>query len=323
MMMYQFKAPHRNWLPGPEYLDLYRDTTLAEPATLFDDWRYKTAAAEQQAMTISDHLRAGWDLKIPGGEDWDRLTRQFNEDQLERFRAAYEEDNEAYEELEGNELTRWKYQRYIKDYLRTIAAVDRNVGRVLDYLETSGLAENTIVVYTSDQGFYLGDHNWFDKRWMYEESLEIPLLIRWPGVVEPGTESDALVQNLDFPETFLDVAGLEVPDDMQGRSLEPILRNGGEAPSDWRDAIYYHYYEYPGAHSVRRHYGIRTQRYKLMHFYHLGDWELYDLARDPEELNSVHDNPRYDDTMERLRGRLEDLRDRYEVPAEDPYPDPE
>ncbi len=216
---------------------------------------------------------------------------------------------------------RWKYQRYLKDYLRTIASIDDNLGRVLDYLERSGLAENTVVIYSSDQGFYLGDHGWYDKRWMYEESLRMPLIVRWPRVVEPGSENSDLVQNLDFAETFLDMAGVETPSEMQGRSLLPLLE--GETPDDWRDAIYYQYFEYPAVHMVRRHYGVRTMRYKLIHYYEIDEWELFDLENDPDELTSVYADSDYADVVEELKEMLRALQASYAVPEKDPVPYPE
>ncbi|MFH1266724.1 MAG: sulfatase/phosphatase domain-containing protein, partial [Planctomycetota bacterium] len=206
---------------------------------------------------------------------------------------------------------------------RSIASVDDNLGRVLDHLDQSGLAENTVVIYNSDQGFYLGDHGWFDKRWMYEESLRMPLLVRWPGVTEPGSENRELVQNLDFAETFLDMAGAPVPADMQGRSLVPLLK--GQTPDDWRKSVYYHYYEFPGWHDVRRHYGVRTDRHKLIHYYTIGEWELFDLAKDPDELRSVYDDPEYAEVVTELKAELVRLRkeckaDEFQEPPAAPVP---
>jgi arylsulfatase A-like enzyme len=233
------------------------------------------------------------------------------------YDGAYGPRNDALRaaRLSGDDLVHWKYQRYLKDYLRTVASVDANLARVLDWLETSGLARNTVVVYSSDQGFFLGEHGWFDKRWMYEESLRTPLIVRWPGVVRPGSVSDALVQNLDFAETFLDLAGVPVPPTMQGRSLVPLLR--GQQPDDWRDAVYYHYYEFPGVHAVQRHDGVRTARYKLIDYYQIGEWELFDLDADPDELRSVYDDPAYATVRSELEQRLVALRARYGVPATD------
>jgi arylsulfatase A-like enzyme len=315
MLMYQHKAPHRRWQPGPEHLTLYDDATIPEPPTLFDDYEGRTSAAKTQEMTIAQHMYDE-DLKLVA-------PAQLNEEQLERWNAAYGPKNEAFENagLSGDDLVRWKYQRYIKDYLRTIASVDDNLGRVLDYLDEAGLAENTVVIYSSDQGFYLGDHGWYDKRWMYEESLRMPFIVRWPGVVQPGSENSDLVQNLDFAETFLEMAGVDVPADMQGTSLVPLLQ--GRTPADWRDAIYYHYWEYPAWHMVRRHYGVRTQRYKLIYYYEIDEWELFDLENDPDELSSVYADSEYAEIVADLKARLAQMRADYRVPEEDPVPYPE
>ncbi len=304
-LMYHHKAPHRNWQPGPEHLTQYDDRKIPEPATLFDDYEGRGRAAKEQDMSIAKTMNKS-DLKLttPGG-----LTPE----QKARWEAAYGPKNKAFEEagLEGDELVRWKYQRYIKDYLRCIASVDENVGRVLDWLDEAGLAKDTIVVYTSDQGFYLGDHGWFDKRFMYEESLRMPLLVRYPREVRAGSVNDDIVLNLDFGETFLDYAGVPAPADMQGRSLRPVLR--GRTPDDWRTSMYYHYYEYPAVHSVKRHYGVRTQRYKLIHFYHdIDEWELYDLRNDPDELRNVYGDPKYADVVKELTAELKRLRTQYD-----------
>ncbi|MEN6578878.1 MAG: sulfatase/phosphatase domain-containing protein, partial [Phycisphaerales bacterium] len=211
---------------------------------------------------------------------------------------------------QGKDLIRWKYQRYIKDYLRCIASVDESVGRVLDYLDASGLAKNTVMIYTSDQGFYLGDHGWFDKRFMYEESLRMPLLVRYPKEIPAGSVNSDIVLNLDFGETFLDFAGVPVPADMQGRSLRPLLQ--GRTPNDWRTSMYYHYYEYPAVHSVKRHYGVRTERYKLIHFYNdIDEWELYDLQADPDEIRNVYADLQYAGVVRELTAELKRLRAQY------------
>jgi arylsulfatase A-like enzyme len=303
LLMCQHKAPHRNWQPGPDHLTMYDDVTIPEPATLFDDYEGRASGASNQEMTIAHHL-SPHDLKlVPPGD----LT----EEQLDRWNAAYEAKNAAFRaaNLEGDALTRWNYQRYIKDYLRAVASVDDNVGRLLDYLDESGLAENTIVIYSSDQGFFLGEHGWYDKRWMYEESLRMPFIVRWPGAVKPGSENAQLVQNLDFAPTLLEAAGLPVPDNMQGHSLLPIFFNG--RAGGWRDAIYYHYYEFPAVHSVPRHYGIRTDRYKLIYYYQLDEWELFDLHADPNELHSVYREPAYAALVPQLKAQLQRLQTRF------------
>ena len=304
LLMYQHKAPHRNWQPGPKYLTKYDGVTIPEPETLFDDYSGRTRAAKMQAMTVAEHLNER-DLKLD-------TPRRLTAEQEDRWNRAYGPKNAAFAnaDLQGKELIRWKYQRYVKDYLRCVDSIDENVGRVLDYLDASGLANNTVVIYSSDQGWYLGEHGWYDKRWMYEESFRTPLLVRWPGKVQPGSVSNRLVMNLDFPELFLDLAGAEIPEDMQGRSLLPLLLD--KPVEDWRTSVYYHYYEYPGAHSVQRHYGVRTERYKLIHFYELGDWELFDLAHDPHELKSVYDDPEYANELAILRNELDRLREHYQ-----------
>jgi arylsulfatase A-like enzyme len=233
-------------------------------------------------------------------------------EQRQAWDAAYGPQNEAFKKanLQGKDLDHWKYQRYIKDYLRCVASVDENVGRVLDYLEKNGLTENTIVVYTSDQGFYLGEHGWFDKRFMYEESLRMPLLVRYPKEIKKGVVNEDMVLNLDLAPTFLDYAGVKIPKSMQGRSLRKIL--AGKTPKNWREAIYYHYYEFPAWHMVKRHYGIRTERYKLIHFYYNIDaWEFYDLQADPHELDNRYDDPAQQKIIGQLKTQLEKLRQQY------------
>jgi len=310
MLMLQHKAPHREWCPGPDYLTMYDDVEIPEPDNLFDDYSGRGTAARTQDMTIAKTMTER-DLKLVP-------PPYLNEEQLKVWNAAYEPKNKAFREanLKGKDLVRWKYQRYIKDYLRCIASVDDNVGRVLDYLDESGLAENTIVVYSSDQGFYLGDHGWFDKRFMYEESYRQPLMARWPGRIKPGSVSKELVSNVDFAETFLDVAGLDPTNEMQGASLLPIAE--GNTPENWRDAHYYHYYEFLAdrrtAHMVRRHRGVRTDRYKLIHFYNLDEWELYDLEKDPREMKSVYGDPEYAAVQADLKQELARLTEELEVP---------
>lgn len=321
MLMYQHKAPHRDWKPGPKYLNWLDDVTIPEPETLFDDYSGRTRSAARQEMEIKTHMNER-DLKLePRGN--------LNAEQWSLWNAAYKEKNEAFRKampkMTEKEIIQWKYQRYVKDYLRCVKSVDDGIGRVLDYLDETGLADNTVVIYSSDQGWYLGEHGWFDKRWMYEESLKTPLLVRWPGVVRPGSVRDEIVSNLDFAETFLTLAGVRVPDDMHGRSLEPLLR--GQQVDDWRKVFYYHYYENPGAHNVARHYGVTDGRYKLIHFYRLenediDDWELFDLQKDPNELNSVYGQAEYASIQREKMSQLEELRDRFDVPAEDPNFEP-
>lgn len=312
MLMYQHKAPHRNWQPGPKHLSLYDDVTIPEPETLFDDYAGRGTPARTQDMSIEKTMTES-DLKLVA-------PKNLTESQLAAWNAAYGPKNEAFRaaNLKGKELVRWKYQRYVKDYLRCIASVDENIGRVLDYLESSGLAENTVVIYSSDQGFYLGEHGWFDKRWMYEESLRTPLMVRWPGVTHPGSVNEDIVSPLDFAETFLQMAGASIPAGMQGRSLVPVLQ--GNTPEDWRKTFYYHYYEFPGWHDVRRHYGVTDGRYKLIHFYEedVQEWELFDLESDPHELQSIYGSRQVATVQQRLEKELERLRSELDVPSVDP-----
>jgi N-acetylglucosamine-6-sulfatase len=214
--------------------------------------------------------------------------------------------------MKEREITRWKYQRYIKEYLRCIRSVDEGVGRLLDYLDESGLAEDTLVIYSSDQGFYLGEHGWYDKRWMFEESFAMPFLVRWPGVIRPGTRTDTLIQNIDYAPTFMELAGVEIPETVQGRSLVPVLKNSGAAPEDWREGLYY-FYSGEATHRVAAHDGVRNDRYKLMFFPEDGAWNLFDLVKDPKELRSVHADPAYADVLAEMQGLYEDLRDEYRM----------
>lgn len=320
MIMVQHKAPHRAWDPAPKYLTAFDDVEIPEPETLFDDYEGRGTAARDQDMSIDKTMTLGRDLKVKEEDDtgqflftaYNRLT----EEQKELWDAAYQPKNDEFVAagLSGEDRVRWKYQRYLKDYLRCIKSVDDSVGELQAWLDENGLAENTVFIYSSDQGFYLGEHGWFDKRFMFDESYRTPLLVKWAGVVKPGTVNSDLVSNLDFAQTFLEIAGLEQsPADMQGASLVPILK--GETPPDWRSSHYYHYYEYPGWHMVHRHEGVYDGRYKLMNFYDLGEWELYDLETDPREMKNQIAHPDYAGEVSRLKEELQRLRDRYEVPG--------
>jgi arylsulfatase A-like enzyme len=255
-LMTHHKAPHREWSPDAKHAKMYDEADIPEPATFNDDYKGRSSAAAEATMRIERDLRKS-DVKAdpPAG-------------------------------LTGEALKKWHYQRYIKDYLRCVASVDDNVGRLLDYLEQSGLSDNTIVIYTSDQGFFLGDHGWYDKRFMYEESLRMPFLVSFPGHVKSGSINDQMVLNVDFAPTFLELAGAPVAPDIQGRSIAPLLR--GEKPKDWRTSMYYRYYHYPQDHRVQPHYGVRTERYKLIYFNKLNEWELFDLEKDPHEMRNVY-----------------------------------
>ncbi|MCU4155861.1 sulfatase [Carboxylicivirga sp. A043] len=329
MLMYLHKAPHREWLPAPRHYKEFTQKTFPEPATLFDDYQGRGSAAKEAEMNLLKHMTVSADNKIYpevakelgveepsqwGFHVFKSKYSRFTEEQKAEWDKVYGPINEdfkkRYPSMTDEDFMRWKYQRYMQDYLGCIASVDENVGRVLDYLDQNGLGENTIVVYTSDQGFYLGEHGWFDKRFIYDESFKTPLLVRWPAQINAGSKSDEMVQNLDFAQTFLDAAGIKAPDDMQGESLMPLL-TGDEASWD-RDAVYYHYYEYPGFHMVKRHYGIVTTDYKLAHFYYdVDEWELYDRKNDPMELNNVYNDPAYKDIVDELTLKLSELRVKY------------
>ena len=344
LLMCQHKAPHRNWMPALRHLNLYDDVTVPEPDTLFDtEYADNAIGARIQEMEIGRHMHLYYDLFVtpesgPDADDttkeavdpmhfggqkdksFDRNWKRMTPEQQKTWTAAYGPENAEYHETKptGDDLIRWKYQRYMKNYLRCVRAVDENMKRVLDALEEAGLAENTLVVYSSDQGFYLGDHGWYDKRWMYEESLKMPLVMRMPGVIEPGAVSEAMVQNLDYAPTFLELAGVDVPEDMQGRSLVPLF--DGSTPNDWRKSLYYRFYEFPGVHMTAMHRGVRTRRYKLLDLYEFGEREFYDLQADPDELTNVIDDPKYAAEVQNLTDELERLRVHYgdDLPQERP-----
>ena len=301
MLLYQFKAPHRDWRPDSMYHELFTDLDFPLPETFNDDYEGRLAASENM-MEIGNHLnrRDMKQIPPPGLSRRDSLRWLAYGD-----KGQYWSPNDT---LTGDALKYWKFQTYIKDYLRTVAGIDRAVGSVLDYLEENGLSENTLVVYTSDQGFYLGEHGWFDKRWMYEESFKMPFVIKNPKTIKPGTTSDAMVMNVDFAPTLLDMAGLEIPSEMQGKSFKGVF--GGELKNE-RKSVYYHYYEWPIWHKVQPHYGVRTDRYKLMHFYYsMDEWELYDLEADPNEINNIYAEAS-PELIESLKKELEALRKEY------------
>lgn len=329
LMMYLHKAPHRAWWPSPEKFKAFSQRTFPEPETLFDDYETRGTAAKTAEMSISDMLLSYDNKVLPEaieaiglanddprnvryfmGSDYSRLNEQQKPLYQPILDSISNDFKKRWPSMSDRERMSWQYQRYMQDYLASISSVDDNIGRVLDYLENSGLAENTMVVYTSDQGFYLGEHGWFDKRFIYDESFKTPLLIRWPNQIKPGITSDEMVQNLDFAQTFLEAAQIAAPDDMQGESLMPLLK--GDTGQWNREAVYYHYYEYPGEHSVKRHYGIVTRDYKLVHFYHdVDEWELYDRKKDPQEMKSVYDDPAYADVVAKLHEELKALRIKY------------
>lgn len=322
LLMVQHKAPHRNWMPALRHLNKYDTVTFPLPETYFPDFTNQIAAQEQQ-QTIYEDMYEGHDLKMsvrkgsdslrhnPWKTDFERMTKA----QRDQWNAAYRPKNDGFHEanLTGEALAKWKGQRYLEDYLATVASVDEGVGRILDYLEENGLAENTIVVYTTDQGFYLGEKGFFDKRFMYEESLAMPLLVQYPKEIKAGIEIDALTQNLDFAPTFLDYAGAKIPEEMQGKSMRGLLEQTANG-NEFRDAIYYHYYDFPAFHMVKRHYGVRTARYKLMHFYDdIDEWELYDLEKDPQEKFNIYKNKEYAQVREQMHQSLDSLQKLYGV----------
>ena len=340
LMMYLHKAPHRPWWPSTDKFAEFYGKEFPEPETLFDDYSGMGKAAKSAEMNILNHMQYMHDSKVyPStiekmGEVEPQIEYMRENGTIERptpqrfynpYGRADAEQKEKYDvvlnkisvdfksnwpKMNDEEKMKWKYQRYMQDYLATISSVDDNVGRVLDYLEESGLDKNTIVVYTSDQGFYLGEHGWFDKRFIYNESFKTPLMIKWPNVINAGTTNKEMVQNLDFAQTFLEAAMIDIPNDMQGESLIPLLKGNSD---EWtRDAVYYHYYEYPSVHMAKRHYGIVNKEFKLVHFYYdIDEWELYDRINDPRELNNVYNNPEYKDVVEKLTQELKEMRIKY------------
>tara|TARA_B110000037_G_scaffold218845_1_gene282675 strand:+ start:19523 stop:21172 length:1650 start_codon:yes stop_codon:yes gene_type:complete len=321
LLLYHQKAPHRTWMPEEKYFTLFDDIEFTPPKNFFDDYKGRPVAAQHE-MGIDKHMDVVYDLKMLDKEgELKTKYRNAFQGQYNRMDDKQKAAWDAYYDpiisdfkakgLKGKELALWKFQRYMEDYLRTIQSVDDGVGEVLDYLEENGLTENTIVVYTSDQGFYLGEHGWFDKRFMYEESFRTPLLMKYPKEIKAGTVVNEMVQNLDFAPTFLDYAGVSIADDIQGESFRGLV-NAKAKGSEWRDAIYYTYYEFPGEHHVKRHYGVRTDRYKLIHFYYDVDvWELYDLESDPSEMTNVYTDPLYSKIKEDMHKRLVEIRKKY------------
>jgi arylsulfatase A-like enzyme len=320
-LLVHHKATHRIWMPDTALLDRFAGVEFEVPDNYFDDYAGRLAAAEH-VMGIARDMDLVYDLKMldTAGKLQTKYRRNY-ENMYGRMNPAQKAAWDAYyqpiidqfmdEGLSGEELALWKYQRYMQDYLKCVLSVDQNVGRLLDYLDENGLAENTLVVYTSDQGFYMGEHGWFDKRFMYEESLRTPLAMRFPKGFSSSGNIRQLVQNIDHAPTFLDFAGVELPQEMQGQSLKPLLTRD---ETGWRDAIYYHYYEFPNEHGTKKHYGVRTDRYKLIHFYEDIDvWELYDLENDPHEMNNLLGKAGYEEITAGLQKRLVELQEEYAV----------
>ena len=359
-LLLHHKAPHRNWLANTKYFGMYDNVTFPMPETFYDDYETRGSAVRTQKMSVTKDMRWEQDFKVPemldtaNADSWDSYLSLMNEvnrmnpEQRIAWGKYYFPRNRRLLEarLTGKELDEWKYQNYIRDYMSVIKSVDESVGRVLDYLDSHGLTDNTIIVYTSDQGFYMGEHGWFDKRFMYEESLRTPLLIAYPGHIQPGTVCNKLVQNIDYAPTFLDLAGISKPKELPGRSLTPLFK-AGDKVKGWRNSIYYHYYDYPTYHMVRKHDGVRTDRYKLIHFYGEGGLdavkenkyqrqpgtrehgcmtyltslgyfepkdsavnynELYDLQADPHELNNLYGKTGYEKITKQLQKQLNDYR---------------
>lgn len=328
VLMAQHKAPHRNWSPHPRHFGRYKLGTTPEPDTLFDDYSGRSQLLKENEMTLEKHFHWGHDTKLHGpnqypeffaGRHANREYSRMTPEQKADWDKYYQPENDALlaklkaGEITQDEVTQWKYQRYMHDYLGCIQAVDDGVGELLKYLDDTGLAENTIVIYSSDQGFYLGEHGWYDKRWMFEESLRMPFIIRWPGTIQAGVESKALIQNIDYAPTFLQVAGLTAPAAVQGRSILPVLLNGGKPTADWRDAIYYSYYENASVHMVPQHDGVRTDRYKAFFLPRSREWQLFDLEEDPQEMISVHQDPKYANVLSALQQRHNDLKKFYDM----------
>lgn len=319
-LMLHHKAPHRNFMPPLKYLHTFDKVTFPLPATFYDDYKNRPALQRQQ-ITVAHDLDIRYDTKIPcdscavtkinswAPAEWQREIERLTPEERRQWDSAYQLEYEQFKKIHDSaSLVKFQFQRYMEDYLRCILSVDDNVGRVLKYLDDNGLAENTIVIYTSDQGFYLGEHGLYDKRFMYNESFRSPLVIRYPAKITSKQQVDQFTLNLDIAPTLLDYAGVSIPSDMQGASIRPLLEKG-RAPN-WRKEIYYHYYEL--SFGLTRHYGIYTGRYKLMHFYNPIDaWELYDLKKDKQEMNNLYDDPGYSKVVQDLKVRLRKLQQFY------------
>lgn len=312
-LMYHHKAPHRPWEPNAKHKAMFANKQVPEPPTLRDDYATRTDALRENKQRVFDDLTRR-DLKL---EPPSELAGPARNQWLNTKPTEVEVSGKV---LRGEELNKWKYQRYMQDYLACVQSVDDNIGRMLDFLDASGLASNTVVIYTSDQGFFLGDNGMYDKRFMYEPSLRMPFLIRWPAVIKAGTVADGMILNTDFAPTFMDMAGLKVPADMQGRSIVPLLR--GEKPADWRTSMYYRYYHDPGDHNTRAHYGVRTLTHKLIHYWRKDQWELFDLTKDPNELRNIYDEPASKELVAKLKTELyrlkKELKDNDEFADEQP-----
>lgn len=327
MAMVQYKAPHRNWAPAFRHINMFDDVNMPEPETLFDNYENRSSVLKEHAMGIQDHMSWGNDMKMqgknlfpshftggPGNGQFNRLSDQ----DKKTFISAYEDENKQFikemkaGKLDQKAITSWKYQRYIKDYLAVIQSMDEGIAKILNHLDNSGLAENTIVIYSSDQGFYLGEHGWYDKRWMFEESLMMPFVVRWPGKIKPGSVSNAIIQNIDYGPTFLELAGAKTPESMQGKSLVPIFKAAGEKPKGWRDSIYYRY-SGERTHNVAAHDGVRTADHKIFWVPKTKEYQLFDMKKDPQEMKSVHNDPAYAVVFNEMKQELDSARRKYRV----------
>ena len=327
MAMVQYKAPHRNWSPAFRHLNTFDDIEMPEPETLFDDYSNRSSVLKEHAMGIQGHMSWSHDMKFQGpnlfpsyftGGHKDHQLNRLSEEDQKTYVAAYNDENQKFitdmrdGKLDQKAITKWKYQRYIKDYLRVIRSMDEGITKILKHLDDTGLAKNTIVIYSSDQGFYLGEHGWYDKRWMFEESLMMPFVVRWPGKIKPGSVSQAMIQNIDYGPTFLDLAGAEIPASMQGKSLVPLFKTSGEAPTDWRDSIYYRY-SGERTHNVAAHDGVRTTEHKLFWVPKTKEYQLFDMKKDPQEMKSVHKDSNYTNVFAGMKKELDDARKKYRV----------
>ncbi|MDA7500577.1 sulfatase-like hydrolase/transferase [Akkermansiaceae bacterium] len=327
MAMVQYKAPHRNWAPAFRHINMFDDVNMPEPETLFDNYENRSSVLKEHAMGIQDHMSWGNDMKMqgknlfpshftggPGNGQFNRLSDQ----DKKTFISAYEDENKQFikdmraGKLDQKAITSWKYQRYIKDYLAVIQSMDEGIAKILNHLDNSGLAENTIVIYSSDQGFYLGEHGWYDKRWMFEESLMMPFVVRWPGKIKPGSVSNTIIQNIDYGPTFLELAGAKIPESMQGKSLVPIFKAAGKKPKGWRDSIYYRY-SGERTHNVAAHDGVRTADHKIFWVPKTKEYQLFDMKKDPQEMKSVHNDPAYAAVFNKMKQELDSARKKYRV----------
>ncbi len=332
-LMCQHKAPHRTFSPALRHLGAFDDVEIPEPDSLFDDYKNRSELLAANEMEIDRHFDWAYDVKLrkdemgdvklPGSNRYG--TPEYNrmsDAQKKVWDAHFSPKNRAFLDdfsagkLSHKDVVKWKYQRYIKNYLATVKAVDESVGRMLRYLDDNDLAENTVIIYSSDQGFFLGEHGWYDKRWMFEESFKMPFIIRWPGVVKPGARPKALIQNIDYAPTFLEMAGQDAPAEIQGRSIVPLLKD--ENADGWRESLYYAYYEL-GEHRVPQHFGVRTHQHKLIYFPGTDEWHLFDLKKDPQEMRNVHDDPAYAETVKAMRAEYDRLREEYEAPSYEKY----